>query len=255
MSKAILNYDVFLGNSKKRLLIKLFFLLFYCISGMKANAQYSIGLSTGLSINHLTYNGYHNGIAITNGTGSSYILILKRNLSQTLSLDLNPGVVQKNYFLTNQNGIQQKIINDYLNVPLMLSYNPKLFNGFSGVFSLGAYSAYWLSSKIKGQLPNVFESGTSANGTDIIQLDKVNSNYQFNKASDQRIEYGPASSVALHYNLTRHIDLSTIFQFFYSLSSMQKKRYIEPVSQRNITQLYNLGIIYHLNNTNYNVNN
>ena len=219
-------------------------LMFCCIPFYKANAQYSIGLNSGLTVNHLNYSLYNSNTRITDCTGISYNLLLEKKISQILSIEANPGIIQKNYNLINQAEIQQRITNNYLSLPLLLSFTPSLFNHFSGSFSLGGYFAYWLSSNIKGQVPNIFESKPSNDGSEIVQLNNIKYRYQFNKDYDKRIEYGITGKVAIKYYLNRSIDLLTGYHLFYSLSSVQKKTVILPSSKLNTTQLLELGVAY-----------
>lgn len=230
-----------------RSIVRLLLLIFCWIPFYKANAQYSIGLTSGLTVNHLDYSYYNSNIRVTAGKGFSFNLLLEKELSKFLSIEISPGLIQKNYNLINQAGIQQTITNNYLDFPLLLSFTPSLFNHFSGSFALGGYCAYWLNSSVKGQVPNIFESRPSNDGSEIIQLDNIKYRYQFNKDYDNRIDFGVAGKLAIDYHLNHSIGLLAGYHLFYSLSSIQKQTTIFPFSELNKTQLFDFGVVYKIN--------
>jgi hypothetical protein len=215
-----------------------------CFLISKANAQQGIGFVGSVSYNHLSYHDSNKSVKLANALGLGYNLIYFRKFNNLLNLEICPGLVQKNYSLINTAGIYQKTDNDYLQMPVSLVLNKTIFKKIYMGLSLGLYAAYWLSSNVEGQVPNIFDTQTTSDGTEIIQLDNVRSTVALNNTTDNRFEYGLSVKASIGYGLSQKLNLTSGVQLLQSLTDQQKITAINQFSKINRTLLLDVGISY-----------
>jgi hypothetical protein len=169
-----------------------------------ANAQWSLGGKAGLtSSNYKTKTPWKE----VSNMGFTVGITGYRQLNNNFGLLLDLSYIQKGYNHKICNTIYDQLEANYLEVPVMLDYRfivPSLQN-WRGHFTLGIYTAYWLSGKYKME------------GFDVTSED-----FDFSKTGASRFDFGPNAGARIEYIL-KNGSLSLDFRYEIGLLDLQKQ--------------------------------
>ncbi|WP_298391292.1 outer membrane beta-barrel protein [Hydrotalea sp.] len=215
----------------------------YSIHGL---GQFYLGSQAGYANNHLNTN---NALA-KNNDGSGYVVsgncyyFFKKAFIETDIM-----LISKNYTFQkpgNYNAIYQQYKNNYVQLPLVFGFHAFKKHQFSVVVEGGFFIAYWLQARIKGVLPNVYNSidSMSSNGR-IMQyayLTQYSIKYTFTN-SDNRWELGWIGGVGIQYAIKPNTILLLNGKYFYSLTNKQKNDHNNQIQGYNETGLISVGVL------------
>nr|WP_199158547.1 outer membrane beta-barrel protein [Pedobacter sp. ASV2] len=222
-----------------------YFICFIC-SICKVNAQIIIGADAGVSYNKLDYKMNNGKLKLENNQGYMASINVDYGLNKQFSLESSPGIIQKNYLIKNQNGIYQQNNNTYLQLPFNIKYHVKIVKRLYTSASLGAYYAYWLSSTLKGIIPNVFELSNDAEGNEVFKQQSFKYVYQFDPSKDNRSEFGWTGKIELNYEILKKLSGSIKARYYQSITDQQKKIVEGQVARYNQTFGITMGVGYHI---------
>jgi hypothetical protein len=130
-----------------------------------------------------------------------------RQLSSNVGINLELQYIQKGYYHKICNTISDKLLANYVEVPIMFDYAfiiPSLRNvKLHG--TLGVYTAYWLSGKYKTE-----------------GFDDTDETLDFEKSGTKRFDFGPNGGGRLEYILSNG-SISLDFRYELGLLDLQKK--------------------------------
>ena len=236
----------------------LFSFVFFIIFSIQAKSQLSVGLEGGGTKNYLNTNvsnlvstEYNPSYGFTVGVPFLY------KINDWLSFQADPNYTQKNYQYARTDffqGVYQDNTNSYLQLPLMahLSFGGEKLKGF---LNLGGYGGYWLSSHIKGSIPNVLDQPAYTNTVSNAQPNNVfdeyssysyNEKYQLDKTKDSRIELGVLAGVGISYEMNQKYLFFGEARYSQSMSDQQKNYQTNLVPRYNETVGVSLGCLYEL---------
>jgi len=187
----------------------------------KANAQTNIGIDAGVTNNSLSFYASNTNLILKSRQGYLTNISINHILNKWLCLEAGPGVIQKNYSITNTTEIYQNINNTYLNFPVSMKVTLKAVNRINFNGSIGGYYSYWIASMINGIAPNVFELSSNSEGFESIKLETIKDDHSFTK-QDNRKEWGWVAKLALDYRIVNSIYSSIKLHYYGSLSDQQK---------------------------------
>lgn len=220
-------------------------------------AQSSIGMCAGYTYDHLNTDISNRALTEnTNKGGYSFGLQIKHEVKAKFYLQTGLYLLQKNYSFNRTGdyiGIYEKFTNSYFQVPINIQFEMFKIKRITLLINTGVYGAYWIYSKISGNVPNIF-SNTETIGNDgqIIQnvtLTNFVEKYQLNNEIDNRFEYGFNTGLELSYKVNNNHSLFGDFNFYQSLTDQQKKYMINPISKRNQTLCISIGYSYKFSRT------
>ena len=114
------------------------------------------------------------------------------------------------------------------------------------------FVSFWRFRKIKGVIPNVYNSYDSLNSngqnTHYLSLTNYSEKYFFNDALDKRFEFGALLGTTITYKSNNKIIFSFNSRFYQSFTSLQKKVSINQEIQFNQTLFITVGCLVHLSN-------
>ncbi len=229
-----------------------------CFFMFSATAQFSIGFEAGGNKNYLLTN-------VSNLVSTQYNPLYGFNVSVPVvyqiedwfSIKANPGYMQKNSQMQRTGfyqGVYQNNTNAYLQLPVMAQFS---FGGESirGYVNLGGYAGYWLSSHIKGRMPNILNQPAYTNSTGSAQPNSVfdeftpyeyDEKYTLNTTKDRRLELGVLAGAGLSYQLNETIKLYGEATYYNGLTDIQKKYQLGLVPKYNQTYVFSIGFLYSL---------
>ncbi|HIB8182131.1 TPA: outer membrane beta-barrel protein [Elizabethkingia anophelis] len=235
---------------------------FFCISllpiGTSLIAQHKlrIGLDAGYTYNVITSNlsgTVDSKYSARYGAGAN--LHLEYNIWKNIFVSTGVSFVQKNYNFErtgSRAGWYTQFTNDFLSFPLLVGIyafgEPSQKNGLWIKLAGGMYNEYWLRMKREGRYPSFMGSDIEVGLdkiTDIIEYDKVTSNYDFKKNENQlnRWGYGMQGQAQVGYSFNKYmVDLS--YNYMYGLSDINKVESNKKMSLR--TYMLSLGISYNI---------
>ncbi len=227
-----------------------FWLLFqFPAPAIKAQVFYA-GFEGGATYNHLNTNLSNQVSSINrNGLGYAFDALLNLKLTACLSLNLNPGVLQKNYTLKRTgdfDGIFDHHSNTYLQLPLTTEISiVKMTNDLRLYTEVGLFASYWLAAKLKGKVPAIFSAtdGAGDNGETIenFQLSYYDQTGEFDQRKDNRIELGWICGVNMQYDRNSKNKFVVSLKYFQSLTDQQKKYSVNQVQRHNQTLSFTIG--------------
>jgi opacity protein-like surface antigen len=227
--------------------IQLYILIvFSIISSAVANAQMTIGLEGGITSNKLDFKNNYSNVTLLQRKGTIINIDLNYKFNKWFTLEMSPGMLEKNYSLQNSNRIYQNVTNCYLQLPISLKHRIKLLRKLNAFGSLGVYYAYWLESKVDGLAPNVFELYSNSENQEMIKLEEIKYTYSFDSRRDNRSEFGWAGKIGMDYGVYNNLSLSLKGHYYQSLTDQQKKIVELQNPKLNKTFVTTIGLIYHL---------
>ena len=134
-----------------------------------------------------------------------------------------------------------------------LSFGGEKLKGF---LNLGGYGGYWLSTHIKGTMPNILDlpaytNTVSSNAQPNNVYDEFtpysyNEKYQFDKTKDNRIELGLLAGIGISYEMNEKYLFFGEARYYQSMSDQQKNYQLNLVPRYNETFGVSLGCLYEL---------
>ena len=229
----------------------IFFCLLFQLSATSIKAQvFFAGFEAGVTYNHLNTDLFNQiSFANKNGVGYALDVLLKLTLNKHLSLNLHPGILQKNYTFKRTGdfeGIFSHHTNTYLQMPvtteILIWTATKKIRLFSAV---GLFATYWLAGNVKGKVPAIFSATdrTSGNGEVIenFQLSYYDGNYAFDCRKDNRIELGWLCGISMQYDCNSKNKLVISLKYLQSSTDQQKNYSINQMSRHNQTLNFTIG--------------
>ena len=215
---------------------KIILLILAFLIPLGAHAQWSVGVTGGMSYNmfsmdkqYLTDNRVDGQWGATMGVSGQY------DINDWLAVRAGLNLTQKNYrqhrvVLT---GVDCRHQNDYLQLPVMASFR---FGGqkLRGLFHLGVYGGYWLQGYLEGNEYNLFDEKTL----------QVSEAVQFNPDRDQRWDFGYLGGVGLEYCIARHWAVRAESLVYYSVISTTRQYMRVKDYRYNTTVALQLGVSY-----------
>jgi hypothetical protein len=223
-------------------------ILFSIINILKADGQLNLGIEGGISYNKLQFVNNADNIFLSRRIGYIFNINAEHKLNKSFILEVSPGLIQKNYSITNTRGIFQNVDNNYLILPIGLKYKINIIPKLTFIPSLGVYYGYWLTSKIQGVQPNVFDTSTDLDKNEIVGLKNINYAYSLNTVYDQRNELGWLTKLSISFRIKEKTSCSITTQYYQSITDQQKNRN-NDLQNPKYNQTFNIttGIMYHLN--------
>ncbi len=206
-----------------------FIILFQLLPYTSFN-QPLLGLKVNYANNFLQANiSNRSYTSLRNGNGIGFGILFNSKLNNIFNLQSSLEVVNKAYSferLEAYQGIYEYHNNVYLQIPVLLEYAVLKGNKWSVMLNGGFYIGFWLQGRVKGSIPNIFNSVndtifTNGSTTQYLQLTKYSEKYQFNKERDKRLEIGWIPGVSLNYHRRKGF-LTASVNYYHSLTSQVK---------------------------------
>lgn len=217
-----------------------------------AKGQVSIGVQGGAGFNYLqTDIADRTATAITSRVGYVIEAPVEVRLYDWLYAKGLPALVKKNYRIERSgslSGVYTNYNNTYLQLPLLAHF---VWGKRLRIYAdAGPYLAYWLSGRVTGNTPDIFDinRSTSSSGqtTQEFRLAVYNEPYQFNAQRDNRVEWGGAAGVGVQYKVRKKLQLVAGSMVYQSFTDIQKQYMINQKAQRNQTVVVTAGCLYML---------
>jgi hypothetical protein len=225
---------------------KLALLFLLVISARISQAQTGIGLEGGISSSYLSTNISNRvSTSISYGAGYTVNLSYQYKIKHWLYIETTPGITQKNYFINRTDsfaGIYEEFKNTYLQIPIMAKflYGHHSFQAFADA---GFYGGYWLSGRVNGVIPNILSITQDAQGNASIQQVSYDEKYQFNRQTDNRMEFGWVAGAGVQYHINHDYMLTASAKYYEALTNQQKDYEVNQVPQYNQTFTFSLGFM------------
>jgi hypothetical protein len=230
---------------------KTLFLFLLILMMIEAKAQSSLGLETGLSAGHLNTNiANRTSSEITYRLGYSIAIPFEYQLNKWLSIETNPGILQKNYSISRTDslsGAYTSFINTYLQLPIMakaILFHKKKFIFFANA---GFYYGYWIAARQKGNEPDIFTATQSNNSsgqtTSTIQYASFDQKYTINEQIDNRSEWGWMLGLGAQKQINERYIAYAAFRMYESFTQQQKNYMINQIPQYNETLDLSVGVM------------
>jgi len=226
-------------------------LLLFIITTAELKAQSSIGLETGLSAGYLNTNiANRTSSRITYRLGYSIAIPFKYQLNKWLSVETDPGILQKNYSISRTDslsGAYTSFINTYLQLPVMakaILFHKKKLMFFANA---GFYYGYWMAAKQKGKEPDIFTATQSNNSsgqtTSTIQYAGFDQKYTINEQIDNRSEWGWILGLGVQKQINERYIAYAAFRMYESFTQQQKNYMINQIPQYNEILDLSVGVM------------
>ncbi|MBO9203917.1 MULTISPECIES: porin family protein [Niastella] len=194
------------------------------LCGNQVNAQWHVGIETGVNRNYLTTNtsdkpffeyqpsyGYSGGVAIRYEFPK---------LSWFGGIQAVPTFVQKNYRIQRTgfySDMYQQTTNNFVELPVMAQFrfggHFKKEQSLYGILNVGGYGEYWVSGHVKGR---------TLSPMDLENYLPFDEPYTFNSTKDRRFQWGGLAGVGVQYSPNKKYVFSLEGRYTPSFSDMQK---------------------------------
>ena len=229
-------------------------LCFYSVP-LCADAQFSIGIESGINKNYLITNNANQNFTNYKPLNSYTVGIpIQYKINSWFAVATDPTFIQKNYRQersTFYTGVYQNNLNSYIQLPLMAHF---MFGEgrLKGFFNGGIFGSYWVAGKVKGQLANILdpvdnptESGSIFN---YLNSSNYSEKYSFDKTKDNRFEVGWVAGAGVSYDITPALQVFSEARYLYSFTDQQKQYMKSQVPRYNSTYGINVGLLFSLPN-------
>ncbi|MBD1365163.1 PorT family protein [Mucilaginibacter sp. ZT4R22] len=232
--------------------LKGFLILLIClfINSSTSNAQVSLGVEGGFSLNHLFTKmiGYNSTKNVTK-LGATTGLIIQYKLTDNTFIETTPGFVSKKYSFARTGLLKGAFLsfeNNYLQLPVTLNF--VFGNKLKFFLGPGIYTAYWLSGSEYGNIPDIFSASQQADDTsDTLTLVYFKKSHRFDPTLDNRWEFGVSASCGLRYPLNEKYKIGLSVKYYQALTSRYKVNTANTYTNYNGTGTACLSLIYSLN--------
>lgn len=232
---------------------------FLGLIGFYSQAQWKVGIVSGINKNHLQTNTVFatSQVRYEDEWGKEFGLTVQRSISDWFSVGTGLILVEKSYQRSRTGYFQEEyqlFKNSYIQIPLAGTFR---FGGekLKGFLRLGANTDIWIYKRTKGNLYNVgdmFPSETTyPKGllSDEGGFTQFNLKESFHPTTDRLLQLGYQMGVGAQYQVTKQIALELEFSE-QQQQSMVKNYMRDVVPRRNHTQHIRLGITWNLQNKN-----
>lgn len=236
--------------------IKLLIVLVICtyLSIHCVNAQMYIGIEGGYTNNFLNTSVMNRSYTRhVNLGGYNVGVFCKRSVSKVFAVRAGIELMQKNYSFERTEkykGIYENYYNTYCQLPVTLQIDVFKRKKVNLAFNTGVFGAYWVSSKLKGTIPNVFnttnEMDTDGQSIQNFKITDYFENYSFEKRIDNRLEFGLLAGVNFLFNLNDKKGIFVEYNYYWSLTDMQKKYMINQAPKKNQSSAFAFGFLLKL---------
>jgi hypothetical protein len=199
-------------------------------------AQSYLGFGAGLSLDYLRSNKQDMASdPLKPSIGYQMAFRYQYKINHWLVLEADPQLLQKKYGTYRTDffsGVYEKHINTYTQLPILADviYGKRLQIFLSG----GIFGAYWIRAWIKGKIPNIFSASVGQGQTgQSYQLTSYSQKYTFNPAIDRRLESGWVAGGGLKYRIHDTYSFIIDFQYFQSLTPIQRQYELSQTLQYN----------------------
>ncbi len=230
-------------------------IFFFALFPSMAKAQLYIGLEGGATKNYLQTNVSNLVSTQYNPAYGFYAGIpVLYQITEWLAVQADPGYFQKNYQLQRTGflqGVYQDNSNSYIQLPLMgnLSFGGRQLRGF---INLGGYGAYWVTSHLKGRMPNILDQPAFTNSMSNAQPNSVfdeftpynySEKYQFSTTKDNRMEFGVLAGLGISYEMQEKYRFFIESRYYRSLTDQQKNYQMGHVPLYNEAVSFGAGCV------------
>lgn len=215
------------------------------------NGQLSLGFEAGLTHNYITTNISNRSYTL-NKPDFGYIIKIpvKYKIKNNKSFQIEFEYLRKNYSFKRTNtyaGIYDNYKNSYFQIPVILNFafGKKKISGF---LNGGGYCGLWLSSSVKGTIPNILNiiDSVNTNGQifESIGIYSYAEKIKFDSRKDKRIEIGLAVGGGMNYAYNKRITISLRVSYYYAVTDQHKKSIIFSIPKYNNTSSLSMGFMY-----------
>ncbi|TRX54829.1 PorT family protein [Fulvivirga sp. M361] len=227
------------------------FLFFVTIS--EIYAQTYIEIRGGYTRNQLSQDFKSITFEDIEASGGGYVaMVFTYYVNKRLFFKLGSEWVQKRYRLRRVspfNAVYKQINNHYLQLPVSIGLPLISTKKTRFTLSSGVSGGYWLSSSIKGTIPNAFDTFTTIENEEMVQNFRV-SEYSTRNNLDRdnytRLEFGLLFESDVIYTINSTWSLSIRIGYQHALISQQKKSHDNGSSIVNRTLVMSTGVMYQL---------
>lgn len=223
---------------------------------LTTHAQFSVGIEGGYNNNHLITNNANR--AFTNYqpmSGFGIGVPVQYAIADWFAIAVDPSLIQKNYSQVRSDfftGVYENTCNTYVQLPVMAHF---MFGGkqLKGFLNTGAYGGYWMSSRVKGVMPNILDVNDGTASSTVYDYENpysYNEKHVFDKRKDNRFEAGWLAGVGISYSINDRYEVFSEARMLYSFTDQQKKYMLSQVPRYNTTYGINAGILLHFNKEN-----
>ena len=240
---------MFVTRSTNPIMFKQVFILFFLFFSININAQTSIGFQLGSTNNKIATNiSNRTSTSTVTSWGYSAGIAACYQLNKYFFAQVTPMLLQKNYSINRTGpltGVYTRYNNSYLQLPVSIGVtHGKRLQWYAGA---GLYIAYWLSSGLKGKVPDIFSVTNNGQQTENFQLTAFNKQHIFSSTTDNRVESGWLTNGGVRFRLTKKYIAFANCSYYQALTSQQKQYMINQVPQYNQTLNVAAGVYYLFN--------
>ncbi len=176
-----------------------------------------------------------------------------KKINKTSIIKVGINYANKNYSIIKTEkfkGVSHKFINSYLKFPVILQTTFYSRNRISISSNFGYYASYWLFSKTKGFIPNLFDTEYSIddNGQIVqkLSLNSYNREVDLTKNKKNRFDNGLIIGLNVSHQLSNNLSLFIEPLFYYSLKKTKQQHYLKTPDKLNQTIAILLGCSFNL---------
>jgi hypothetical protein len=220
------------------------------IAVLAAKAQSSVGLEPGLTGGYLNTNlSNRESSVMAYRLGYSVAIPFEYKLNDWLSLETDPGIMQKNYSINRTDSLEgayTSFINTYFQLPVMAKF--MYGNKLKFFANAGFFYGYWLAAKERGKMPDIFSATETGNGsgqaTSTIQYAGFDQKYPLNNTIDNRSELGWLVGAGVQKQFRQQYIVYASLRLYESLSQQQKNYILGQIPQYNEVLSFSMGAMY-----------
>lgn len=215
---------------------KLFAVLVVTFLPMKMYGQWRLGAMFGMDWNRYSINkqanwSYEKEIGGTAGVMGQY------DIKDWLGIRAEVNWTMKDAILHDKATYMScKMLNHYMQLPIMVSLSLSIFRNMKLFSNLGAYGGYLLSS---------YQASYHTEGRRHRNLQSGYIKYEFNDNTDQRLDYGLVGGIGGEYRIVQHWGVQLEFRYYHSLQSISKEYMMKNYPLYNNTCALQAAVYYY----------
>jgi len=224
---------------------KLSFLLFLFSLSYGLQAQWSLGVETGITRNTVITSASNLSFTTYKPvTGYAVGLPVRYEFNNWFSIQADPNITQKGYVYDRTgpySGYFEEFKNTYLQLPVMAQFR---FGGqkLKGFMNMGVFGGYWSGSHINGNLLNALNYNPNSTTTSKEQSYHFSEKGTFDKTRDNRMEMGMVVGAGFSYQLTPLYQVFVEGRYMPSFTDLQKQYMHNQVARYNLTYRISVGV-------------